>query len=336
MDFERRKPREDDIVVQILYCGVCHSDWHTILNEWKNTKYPLIPGHEVSGKVIKIGSKVTKFVVGDHVAMGPNYNSCLQCPQCTKGFVEYCDNDLTEIYNSPDRRPGELKPTGAITYGGYSNVIIIREQFAFKIPNNIPLDRVAPLLCAGVTMYFPLKYFGVKPGDKVAIAGIGGLGHMGIKLAKAMGAHVTALTRTVEKLSDSKRLGADDAFLIYDDKLKPYLNTFDLVIDTIPFAHDSSPYLDLIKTMGTYWNIGCFYTQAIDMDKVNRKAKIIRGSIMAGIPDTAELIEFCINNNIYPETQIIDIKDINKTHEMLKTSKVRYRYVIDMTSIYKQ
>lgn len=335
MEFERRVPEDDDVVIEILYCGVCHTDWHVIRNEWKNSKYPIIVGHEIVGTVVKIGSNVSRFQIGDSVALGPNYNSCRQCSQCNTGFEQYCLNDVTETYNMPDRKLGEIKPTGPVTQGGYSNIIVANQYYLLKIPNSAPLDRVAPLACAGATVYTPLKYSGVQPGNRIGIAGCGGLGHFGIKLAKALGFEVIALTRTKEKLNDLKRLGADQALYVPDaDSLQAYEMTFDLIIDTIPFNHDLMPYLNLIKPHGTLWIVGSFFTMATDFDITNRKGRIIRGSSTAGISDTQELVDLCINNDIYPEIQVIKIKDINATHEKLVTSQVRYRYVIDMSTIY--
>lgn len=335
MDFDRRAPRPDDVVIQILYCGVCHSDWHVILNEWKNSKYPVIVGHEITGQIVKVGSAVTKLKIGDKVAVGPNYNSCLRCNQCNQGFEQYCENDVTETYNMPDRIPTELKPTGPITYGGYCNVIVAREHFVLKLPDNAPLDKIAPVLCAGATMYTPLKTLRIGSSSKVGIAGIGGLGHIGLKFAKAVDAEVYALTRTPDKLDNSLKLGADVALLVTDmDSLNPYHGKLDLIIDTIPFNHDFMPYINLLKPNGgTLWVVGSFFTMATDFDLVNRQGKIIRGSSTAGIADTQEIIDICSKFNIYPEIQLINIKDINETHNAIVTSKVRYRYVIDMSTL---
>ena len=336
MDFERRAPRNEDVVIEIFFCGICHTDWHVLLNEWKNTKYPMICGHEITGKVAKIGNSVTKFRVGDNVALGPNYNSCRTCKQCQMHHEQYCLNDVTETYNMPDYKPGELKPTGPITYGGYSNVIVAPEHFLIKLPDNAPLDRVAPLLCAGITMYTPLKYCDIKSGDRVGIAGIGGLGHLGIKLAKSFGAEVFALTQTPDKLDDAINLGADHAILVKDnDALRAVEASFDLVIDTIPFNHDLFPYLNLIKPNKTLWIVGSFFTMAVDFELVNRKGRIIRGSSTGNISDTQECVDYCIQNNIYPN--IIKIQanadEINATHRKLLLSEVKYRYVIDLKTI---
>lgn len=334
MDFDRRVPLDDDVVIKIIYCGVCHSDWHVILNEWKNTKYPCIVGHEITGIVIKAGAK-TNFKVNDRVAVGPNYNSCRKCNQCKIGFEQYCLNDVTEVYNMPDRKDKEeLKPTGPITYGGYSNVIVVNQNYVLRVADNAELDYVAPLLCAGSTMYTPLKYLQIGKGHRVGIAGIGGLGHLGVKLAKAMGAEVIALTKTPEKIQASLDLGADRAILVTDnDVLKPYEATFDLIIDTIPFNHDMMPYINLVKPNSTLWIVGSFFTMATDFDLVNRKGRIIRGSSTAGIADTQELLDLCAANNIYPNIEVINIQDINKTHEQLLLSRCRFRYVIDIDTI---
>lgn len=334
MEFERRGPREDDIVIKIEYCGVCHSDWHVILDEWQNSKYPVLVGHEITGTVVKIGSKVSSFKIGDKVALGPNYNSCKHCSQCNSGFEQYCENDVTETYNMPDRKPRELKPTGPITYGGYSNVIVVNQGYVLKIPKDAPMDKMAPVLCAGATMYTPLKYLNIGSSHVVGIAGIGGLGHIGIKLAKGKGAIVVALTRTPWKVEDSKRLGADQAILTTNqDSLKPFEGKFDLIIDTIPFNHDLNPYLNLIKPNGTLWIVGSFFSMVADFNIINRKGKIIRGSSTAGIQYTQETIDFCANNKIYPEIETINIENVEKTHRSLLLSEVKYRYVIDMESL---
>lgn len=336
MEFDRKPLADTDILVEILYCGICHSDWHVIRNEWKNAKYPLIPGHEITGLVLATGRSVTKFKPGDYTALGPVYSTCQKCSQCQMGFEQYCLNDLTEIYNMPDRKPGEIKPTGPNTYGGYSNIIVANEKYAFQIPKGAPLDRMAPVLCAGATMYTPLKYFGTKTGTRVGIIGIGGLGHMGIKLAKSMGAYVVALTHTPEKLSDAKRLGADATLLISDtDKFVPFESSLDLIIDTIPFNHDINAFITLLKPHRTYWNIGSLFAMTVDFETINRKAINLKGSIIAGLTDSQEIINYCAAKNIYPETELIGIQDINTTHEPIVTSQVRYRYVIDMMSIYK-
>lgn len=336
MDFERRVPKEDDVVIQIQYCGVCHSDWHVILDEWRNTKYPTIVGHEITGIIVKIGALVKKFKTGDLAALGPNYNSCRNCSQCKSGFEQYCLNDVTETYNMPDRFIGERKPTGPVTYGGYSNIIVVNENYVIKLNPDAKLDLIAPLLCAGSTMYTPLKYLNIKKGDKVGIAGIGGLGHLGIKLSKLFGAYVVAITHTSEKLDSSIKLGADAALLVTDmDSLKPHNMSFDLIIDTIPFNHDLYPYINLMKPNRTLWIVGSMFDMVTQFNYVNRHGVIIRGSSTAGIADTQELVDLCVKNNVYPDIEVIKIQEINKTHQNLLLNKVRYRYVINISSIYE-
>lgn len=334
MNFTRRTPRSKDVIIKILFCGVCHSDWHTILNEWKNTKYPIIPGHEITGQIIKMGNKVTKFNLGDYVGTNSNHNSCRKCEECKHGRVQYCLNDTVEVYNCPDYVGNEKRPTGPITRGGYSNIIVVDEKYVYTIPTGAPLDKIAPLLCAGATMYTPIKYFGVTKNTRVGIAGCGGVGHMGIKLAKSFGAEVIALTSSPDKLDDLVRLGADEAYLISDtDKLKKYESMFDLIIDTIPFDHDLSPYVMLLKPRHVLWIIGSLFGMTVDFDMVIRKGLSIHTSVLADLRDVQEVINYCVDKNIYPEIEMIDMKDINGTHEKILTSKVRYRFVIDMSTI---
>lgn len=334
VEFERRAPRDDDLVIQILYCGVCHSDWHVALNEWNNTKYPIVVGHEITGKVLKIGKGVTKFREGQNIAVGPNYSSCRQCAMCKSNFENYCINQVTETYNFPDRFPGQIEATGPISQGGNSNIIVVNENYAVAVPDGMPLDKCAPLLCAGITMYQPLKYLGIKQGDRVGIAGCGGLGHLGIKLAKAMGTEVIVLTRTPWKLEDSLRLGADKSVLVTDlDTLNKFHDTFDCIIDTIPFKHDLDPYVKLLRPLGTLCITGAFYCLSPDFNIVNRKGRTIRGFSTGGIADTQELINLCAENNILPEINLININDINKTHNPIINSQVKYRYVIDMSTL---
>lgn len=256
MEFERKAPGKNDVVIEILYCGVCHSDFHVILNEWKNTKYPIIAGHEIVGIISKIGNSVKNFKVGDYAGLGTNFNSCKSCNSCKKNDVEYCEYGVTETYNSPDRKyEGELYATGDITQGGYSNVIVANENYLITLPKKSKknLAEISPLLCAGVTVYNPLKFLLDKKGPKarVGIAGVGGLGSTAIKIGKALGLEVIALTRTEDKLENCIELGADEALLATDlDVMKLHNNTFDMILCTIPFPHDSTPYIHLLKMKG--------------------------------------------------------------------------------------
>jgi uncharacterized zinc-type alcohol dehydrogenase-like protein len=345
MQFDRRAPRDTDVVIKIAFCGVCHSDWHTVLDEWRNAKYPIVVGHEITGTVIKAGAAVKKFKVGDKVAVGPNYDSCRSCDLCKKGIEQYCLNGVTEVYNMADRMyAGQIKANGPVTQGGYANVITVDEHFVLAL-KDAPLDKAAPLLCAGITMYTPLKQFvGLKKAIeakegksfRVGIAGVGGLGSMGIQIAKALDFEVFGLTCTPEKETNTN-LGQDGMILMKDinvhEKKKAYFNTFDLIIDTIPFAHNIMPYIQLLKPESTLWVVGSFQDQTLPHNELNRMGRIIRGSSTGNIADTQEFIDFCIEKNIYPNIEKINIQDINETHKKLVLSQVKYRFVIDMSSL---
>ena len=325
--FDRRLPYDTDVVIQILYCGVCHSDWHSIIGEWSR-KIPLIPGHEIAGQVIKIGTAVNKFKIGDSVGVGPYVNSCQQCARCLEQNQQYCINGTSSTYDSRDRIPGSLKPDGERTYGGFSNIITVNQDFVFKIPSNLPLDQAAPLLCAGVTVYSPLIRSGVGPGKKVAIAGIGGLGSVAVKIAKALGAEVLAITRTDWKLTDAKRIGADKTVLVKD--MAMYNDTLDVIIDTIPEIHNINPYLDLLKFDGSMTIVGVFDNVDLDTSVLSSGRKAIRGSIVGGVREFKDLLQFCSKHNIVADIEKIKIKDINSTFKKIQNSKVKYRFVIEM------
>lgn len=333
--FERRQPYLTDVVIKINYAGVCHSDWHSITGEWESS-IPLVPGHEISGTVVKIGPKVTKFAIGDLVAVGPYVNSCRVCDMCKHGHEQYCENGVSSTYDSTDRQPGDIVATGEPTYGGYSNIITVNQDFVFMIPNNIKLECAAPLLCAGITTYSPLSQSLnqsiTKKGMKVGVAGIGGLGHMTVKLAKAMGAYVVALTRTEWKLEDSiSNLGADESILVTDEKqMKTIVGTLDLIIDTIPKKHDLDMYLELLAYNGTLWVLGPFTELEYDMGFLADKNRSLKSSIIGGVPDIKEMLKFCSKNNIEPDIEIIPLGDINKTHKRILNSNIKYRFVIDM------
>ena len=342
ISFERRPLRKHDVLIEIYFCGVCHTDWHIILNEWKNSTYPVVAGHEMTGIVLEVGSSVTKFKKNSKVALTPNYNSCRICERCNDREEQYCLNGATHIYNANDRLVEEekrnVKPTGPTTYGGYSNLMVVDEYFLFSLPEGMPMDRSAPLLCAGLTMYTPIKNLKIKEGQKLGIAGIGGLGHLGIKIGKAFGARVTALTTTLWKLKDSKRLGADESILVKDTiQMKKNENTLDFIIDTIPFAHDLNPYINLLKTKGILYIIGPLFPQIADYSNIIPNGKVIMGSNTGGTFDTEEMLKFCSTNNILPEINIISFEELNGTHdELIKSSeKAKYRFVIDVSSIYK-
>lgn len=333
--FDRRNVRHDDILIEILYCGVCHSDWHVNLNEWNSTKYPAVTGHEITGRVVEVGKNVVKFKIDEFVAVSPTYNSCRTCVECQQGFEQYCEKGTTETYNMNDRLPTDIdRPTGPITYGGYSNYITINENYVLKVPDNMPLEYTAPILCAGVTTYNPLKYHKIGKGHKVGIAGIGGLGHMAIKFAKALGAEVIALTSSSSKKEDCLRFGAKDVVLISDKThMDKYKSSLDFIIDTIPFKHDFDIYMNLLKSHGTLCIVGAFFKMETDFNCNIRKGRNIAASNTGGISDCQEVLNFCSVNNILPEINLISIDEINDTHENIKFGKVRYRYVIDMSTL---
>lgn len=326
--FERRAPYSNDVVIEILYAGVCHSDWHNIIGEWES-ELPLVPGHEIVGKVVRRGSAVTKFHIGDIVAVGPYVSTCLQCAMCQTNHEQYCENQASWTYNGTDRKPGDIVPTGEPTYGGFSTFITVNEDFVFGVPKNLPIENSAPLLCAGITTYSPLKQSKIGPGKKVGIAGIGGLGHMAIKLAKAMGAHVVALTTTKWKLKDSRRIGADESVLVTDPKqMEKISESLDLIIDTIPKVHNLNPYLDLLAFNGTLWIVGVFEFLDFDMNSLAGKNRSLKSSIIGGRSEIEELLNFCSKHNIFADVELIDIKNINKTYNKLLKSEVKYRFVI--------
>ncbi|WP_445679781.1 NAD(P)-dependent alcohol dehydrogenase [Radicibacter daui] len=327
--FERRDLRANDVAMEILYCGVCHSDLHTARNDWGWTVYPAVPGHEIVGRVTEIGSGVTKYKVGDHVAVGCMVDSCQHCDQCHAGEEQYCREGMTGTYNAPDRISGEN------TLGGYAKHLVVREEFVLRVPSNLHLARVAPLLCAGVTTYSPLRTWNVGPGSRVGVVGMGGLGHMAIKLAAGMGAHVTVISRSPGKEHDARELGAD-GFLVSSDTaaMAAAANGFDLIIDTVPVKHDINPYLPLLDIDGTL----CLVGQVGGMPEFTTVPMIlgrrrIAGSVIGGIRETQEVLDFCGRMNILPECEIIRMEEINHAFERMEKSDVRYRFVIDMASL---
>lgn len=332
--FERRSPYPNDVVVRIMYCGVCHSDWHYITGEWE-ANLPLVCGHEFTGRIVAIGSHVTKFKIGDAVAIGTQINSCRICKMCINGHEQYCENGLSSTYDGRDRRPNEIntnsQPSGEQTHGGYSNIITVTQDFVFHLPDNLPLDVAAPLLCAGITTYSPLKQAGVKPGFRVGVAGIGGLGHIAVKIAKAMGAYVVAITSTEWKLDDVSRIGADQSVLVTDRKTMNALSeSLDVIIDTIPKYHDLNIYLDLLAYNGILWILGPFTPLNFDMSLLASKNRSIRSSIVGGISETIEMLNFCAKHNIVADIEKIPLSHINKTYNKLIKSQVKYRFVLDI------
>ena len=328
MDITRRGLREDDVLIDISHCGICHSDLHTARNDWGRTTYPCVPGHEIVGTVAAVGDKVTRHTVGDRVAIGCIVDSCKSCAHCEADLEQYCQNGMVGTYGGRDRHDG------SVTYGGYSNRIVCRDEFVLKVPDALSSEHAAPLLCAGITTYSPLRTWKVGPGSKVAVAGLGGLGHMGVKFAVAMGAEVTVLSRTEDKRQDAMDLGAHD-FLITTDKeaMKAKTGTFDLVLNTIPVRQDVAPYLHLLRIDGAQVLVGMIEKMPELHSGILLGRKILTGSGIGGIAETQEMLDLCAEKNIVPEIEIIPMQEVNTAYDRMQASDVKYRFVIDMESL---
>jgi alcohol dehydrogenase (NADP+) len=328
--FERRPVGDNDVQIEILYCGVCHSDIHAVRSEWKQEKYPMVPGHEIAGRIINVGKKVTKFKIGDHAGVGCMVDSCGVCISCTAGHEQYCDkNETIFTYGSPD------KILGGITQGGYSKTIVVKDSFVINIPKTMDLKTAAPILCAGVTTYSPILAWQVKKGMTVGVAGIGGLGHMAIKLAVAKGADVIAFTTSPSKVEDLKRFGAKEIVVVDDlKKLASHFQKMDYMISTIPAAFNIDAYLPLVKRNATFTQVGIGAKPlSVNMGALTHTRVNLIGSLIGGIAETQAVINFCASNNIAPEIELINIKDINTTMDNVVAKKARYRYVIDMATL---
>ncbi|ACP21585.1 NADP-dependent alcohol dehydrogenase C (plasmid) [Sinorhizobium fredii NGR234] len=324
--FERRDPGPKDVQIEILYCGVCHSDLHRVRNEWGGTIYPCVPGHEMVGRVTAVGTEVTKYKVGDIAGVGVMVDSCRQCANCRDGLEQFCDNGNTETYNSYD------KHTGGHTLGGYSSHIVVDEHFVLRIPEGLDPAAVAPLLCAGITTYSPLRRWKVGPGQKVGIVGLGGLGHMGVKIAKALGAHVVLFTTSSGKAKDAERLGAAEVVLSTDSNaMAQQANSFDFILDTISARHDVAAYLELLRRDGTLTQVGVpVEPQPIHAGTLVGKRRNYAGSAIGGIAETQEMLDFCAKHNIVSDVELISIDQVNEAFERMLRSDVKYRFVIDM------
>lgn len=326
----RREVGPHDISIDIQYCGVCHTDQHFVLDEWQSSVYPIVPGHEIIGRVDKVGDHVTDFKSGDQAAVGCMVDSCQHCEACAKGLEQYCQNTPTFTYNDRDRF------TGQPTFGGYSDKIVVTENFVFKVPESLDPRAAAPLLCAGVTTYSPLRHWKIGKGHNVGIVGLGGLGHMGVKLAKAMGAHVTVFTTSPWKLADAPRLGADEAVLSTDkEAMKQYASSLDFILSTIPESHDINPYVALLKRDGTLVILGAIepLELGLDVDLLAFRRRSIASSLIGSIEETKEIIDFCAKNNIVADVEVIPIQKINEAYERMRKGDVKYRFVIDMASL---
>ena len=328
-NFERREPRADDVVIKILYCGVCHSDLHAARNDWGWTQYPVVPGHEIIGRVESVGKDVKNFKPGDSVGVGCMVDSCRTCKSCEHGLEQYCEHGATYTYGGVDRH--DHMPT----YGGYSDKIVASDRFVLKIPNGLDLKGAAPLLCAGITTWSPLRHWKVGTGSKVAVVGLGGLGHMALKLANALGADVTLFTRSPGKEADARRLGAHNVVLSTEGgQMAAVGGKFDLIIDTVPYVHDLNPYIPTLSTSGTIVLVGYLG----DLKLLNTTGmvlgrKSVAGSLIGGIPETQEMLDFCGKHNITSDIEVIKIQEINAAYERMLKSDVKYRFVIDMATL---
>jgi uncharacterized zinc-type alcohol dehydrogenase-like protein len=326
---ERREPNDDDVVLDILFCGICHSDVHQVKDEWHNGQFPMVPGHEIVGRVVKVGSKVKKLAVGDLAGVGCMVDSCGTCPECKEGREQYCEKGNAGTYNSTemDRKTP--------TYGGYSGSVTVKESFALKIPANLDPAGAAPLLCAGITMWSPMKAWNVKAGDKVGVVGLGGLGHMAVKLAVALGAEVTVFSSSGAKEADSKRLGAKHYVVSKDPKnIAPFAGTFDFLIDSVSAPHDYNALLGTLKTRGTMVLVGAPPEPTpVAAFSLIPGAKRLAGSMIGGIAETQEMLDFCGQHGIVSDIEVIGVQKINESYERMLKGDVRYRFVIDLASL---
>ncbi|PJZ25092.1 hydroxyacid dehydrogenase [Leptospira hartskeerlii] len=327
--FDRRDAKDQDIVIDIHYCGICHSDIHQARDEWGGSIFPMVPGHEITGVVSKVGSKVTKFKVGDKVGVGCFVDSCRECEHCKAGLEQFCETGMSATYN------GREQDGKTPTYGGYSNKIVVDQNYVLRIPDNLPLDAAAPLLCAGITLYSPLAHWKAGPGKKVAIIGLGGLGHMGVKIAHALGAEVTVLSHSNKKEADAKRLGADHFYATSEKSTFAKLRgSFDLIINTVSMPLDWNAYLSLLRVDGSMVVVGVPEEQVpIGAFSLVMGRKSLAGSLIGGIQETQEMLDFCGKHNITSDIELIPIQKVNDAYERVVKSDVRYRFVIDIASL---
>lgn len=331
ISIERREVGPSDVRIAIEYCGICHSDLHTARNEWRGTAYPAVPGHEIVGKVVEVGADVTTHQAGDRVGVGCLVDSCGSCQECRDGLQNYCLVDKTFTYNSPDKHG-----TTPRTYGGYSGEVVVDAGFVLSVPDGLDPAAAAPILCAGVTMWSPLQHWKVGPDSRIAIAGLGGLGSMGVKLAKALGAHVTVITRTDRKAADALKIGAD-AVLVSGDRraMRAADSSFDVILSTIPSSHDLNPYLHLLKRDGAYVILGAIepITAPLAGGLVAGRRVNVAGSMIGGIPETQQVLDFCAEHGIASDVQVIGVDGINAAYDQLAAGDPGYRFVIDLSTL---
>jgi len=328
--FERRELRPDDVAIAIDYCGVCHTDIHFVQNDWGMTQYPVVPGHEIIGRVTAVGAEVSAFRQGDVVGVGCMVDSCRECEPCSRGLEQYCLEGPVLTYNGQDRRDG------SITYGGYSDAIVVNEHFVVSVPGRLEPAQAAPLLCAGITTYSPLRHYGVRPGHRVGVIGMGGLGHMGIKFARALGAEVTVFTRSPEKVREAERQGANHVIVSSDAaQMQAAAGSFDYMLDTVPVQHDLNPYLELLRYDGTHILVGLVepVEPPVHAGNLLFGRRVLAGSLIGGMPETQEVLDFCAEHDIACDIEMLDIRNINEAYERVKKGEVRYRFVIDMATL---
>ena len=344
IEIERAEAGPDEVQIDILYCGVCHSDIHQCENDWSNTVYPCMPGHEIVGRVVVAGADVTRHKVGDLVGVGCMIDSCRTCEPCREGTEHFCEgnNSWLATYNGP-MKPAAMAENGQNeygrdnTFGGYSDTIVVKEDFILKIPASLSAEAAAPILCAGVTTYSPLKHWGVKAGDKVGVVGLGGLGHMAVKLAIAMGADVTAFTTDKDKLAEARKLGAKGVLENDKDTLKELELSFDFILSTVPEKHKVDPFVTLLKRNATYCAIGALdQMPGYNNQELIMHRRTLAGSLIGSIAETQEVLDFCAKHGIAPDIQVIEIQDINDAFKKVKAEDVRFRYVIDMESLKRE
>ena len=330
LPIQRRSLRPDDVAIDIDFCGICHTDIHFVENDWDMTEYPVVPGHEIIGTVSAVGSAVTGYSPGDRVGIGCMVDSCRECAACDDGLEQYCEQGSTFTYNGEDRHDGSR------TFGGYSERVVVSERFVLRVPDALDPAAAAPLLCAGITVYSPLRHFGVTRGSRVGVVGMGGLGHMGVKFARAMGAEVTLFTRSAAKVEEATRQGAHRVVISTDEaQMEAQMGQLDFILDTVPVQHDLNPYLVALKRDGTMILVGVL--EPLDPPVAGGALifgrKRLVGSLIGGIPETQEMLDFCAEHDIACDIEMLDIKNINKAYERMKRSDVKYRFVIDMDSI---
>jgi uncharacterized zinc-type alcohol dehydrogenase-like protein len=324
----RREPGAHDVLIDILYCGVCHSDIHQVRNEWGGALYPMVPGHEIAGTVAKVGKKVERWKVGDAVGVGSIVDSCRKCEACRAGEEQLCAEGMTPTYNGYER--DGVTPT----FGGYSARIAVNEDYVLRLPAGMPLEGAAPLLCAGITTYSPLRRHGVKAGDKIAVAGLGGLGHMAVKIARALGAEVTVLSHTPGKRADALRMGAEEFVNVRDERsLARHAGRFDFLLDTIPAQHDYGAYLNLLRRDATMVVVGVPDPAPFSVDPLVMGRRCLAGSLVGGIRETQEMLDFCAKHGLSADVEVIPARRINEAFERILGSDVRFRFVIDAASL---